>query len=59
MLESTNCGCRKSAHLEIMNDEILDDADLEKRWKIKGTPEAIAKKLQRQRALPKSNPRHL
>lgn len=42
-----------------MNDEILDDNDLAKRWKIKGTPEAIAKKLQRQRALPKSNPRHL
>ncbi len=42
-----------------MNDEILDDTDLAIRWKIKGTPEAIAKKLQRQRALPKSNPRHL
>lgn len=42
-----------------MNDEILDDAELAKRWKIKGTREAIAKKFQRQRALPKSNPRHI
>jgi hypothetical protein len=42
-----------------MNDEILTDADLAKRWKLEGTPEAIAKKLQRHRALPKTNPRHL
>jgi hypothetical protein len=28
-----------------MNDEIPDDTELAERWKIKGTPEAIAKKL--------------
>lgn len=42
-----------------MNDEILNDAELAARWKIEGTPQAIAKKLYRLRALPKSNPRHL
>jgi hypothetical protein len=42
-----------------MSDEILTDAELAERWKLEGTPQAIAKKLQRQRALPKSNPRHL
>lgn len=42
-----------------MNDEILTDVELAERWKIEGTPEAIAKKLYRLRALPKSNPRHI
>lgn len=42
-----------------MNDEILNDDELAARWKIEGTPEAIAKKFYRLRALPKSNPRHL
>ncbi len=42
-----------------MNDEILDDPQLAKRWKITGTADAIAKRFQRLRALPKSNPRHL
>ena len=59
MIAATNCGCDKSTQLEIMNDEILNDAELAERWKIEGTPEAIAKKLYRLRALPKSNPRHL
>ncbi len=59
MLASTINRCNKSAQLEIMNDEILTDAELADRWKIEGTPEAIAKKLYRLRALPKSNPRHI
>lgn len=42
-----------------MNDEILDDSQLAERWKLAGTADAIAKRFQRLRALPKSNPRHL
>lgn len=42
-----------------MNDEILTETELAARWKIEGTPEAIAKKLYRLRALPKTNPRHI
>ena len=42
-----------------MNDEILDDAGLARLWNIAGTPEAIAKRFQRLRALPTKNPRHL
>ena len=42
-----------------MSDEILNDAELAARWKIEGTPQAIAKKLYRLRALPKANRRHL
>jgi hypothetical protein len=42
-----------------MDDEILNDADLAKLWKIEGTPEAIAKRFKRLRDLPKNNPRHL
>ena len=56
---SINFRYYKSAQPEVMNDEILTDADLARRWKIEGTPEAIAKRFQRFRALPKSNPRHL
>lgn len=59
MLASFTDGGSKYAQLEIMSDEILTNDDLAKRWKIEGTPQAIAKKLQRYRALPKSNPRHL
>jgi len=42
-----------------MNSEILDDGQLAERWRLTGTPDAIAKRFQRLRALPKSNPRHL
>jgi hypothetical protein len=35
-----------------MNDEIIDDAGLARLWNIEGTPEAIAKRFQRLRALP-------
>ncbi len=42
-----------------MNQEILDDLQLAERWKLTGTPDAIAKRFQRLRALPKANPRHL
>ncbi len=42
-----------------MNQEILDDLQLAERWKLIGTPDAIAKRFQRLRALPKANPRHL
>lgn len=44
---------------EFMNQEILDNPQLAERWKLIGTPDAIAKRFQRLRALPKSNPRHL
>ncbi|MCW5958314.1 MAG: hypothetical protein KIT61_17155 [Pyrinomonadaceae bacterium] len=42
-----------------MTNEILDNNQLAERWKLAGTSEAIAKRFQRLRALPKSNPRHL
>lgn len=42
-----------------MNREIIDSEQLAKRWHLTGTEEAIAKRFQRLRALPKSNPRHL
>lgn len=42
-----------------MNSEILDDGQLAERWRLTGTSDAIAKRFQRLRALPKSNPRHL
>lgn len=42
-----------------MNQEILDNFQLAKRWNLVGTPDAIAKRFQRLRALPRSNPRHL
>ena len=42
-----------------MNSEILDNGQLAERWKLAGTEDAIAKRFQRLRALPKSNPRHL
>lgn len=44
---------------EIMNQEVLDNLQLAERWKLIGTQTAIAKRFQRLRALPKSNPRHL
>lgn len=44
---------------EGMNHEILDNLQLAERWKLMGTRDAIAKRFQRLRALPKSNPRHL
>jgi hypothetical protein len=44
---------------ETMNQEILDNLQLAERWKLIGTPDAIAKRFQRLRALPKANPRHL
>jgi hypothetical protein len=42
-----------------MMNEILDNDQLAERWKLAGTADAIAKRFQRLRALPKSNPRHL
>lgn len=42
-----------------MLNEILDNGQLAERWRLVGTVEAIAKRFQRLRALPKSNPRHL
>lgn len=42
-----------------MNREILDNLQLAERWHLTGTSDAIAKRFQRLRALPKSNPRHL
>lgn len=42
-----------------MNHDILDNLQLAERWKLIGTRDAIAKRFQRLRALPKSNPRHL
>lgn len=37
-----------------MNQEILANLKLAERWKLIGTPDAIAKRFQRLRALPKS-----
>ncbi|MBK9153495.1 MAG: hypothetical protein IPM25_04650 [Chloracidobacterium sp.] len=45
--------------MEIMTGEILDNDQLAERWKLTGTADAIAKRFQRLRALPKSSPRHL
>jgi hypothetical protein len=45
--------------MDIMSSEILDNGQLAERWKLAGTADAIAKRFQRLRALPKSNPRHL
>ena len=42
-----------------MKSEILYDQQLAERWHLNGTADAIAKRFQRLRALPKSNPRHL
>jgi hypothetical protein len=42
-----------------MVNEILDNGQLAERWRLVGTEDAIAKRFQRLRALPKSNPRHL
>ncbi len=42
-----------------MNNEILDNQQLAERWHLTGSVDAIAKRFQRLRALPKSNPRHL
>ena len=42
-----------------MNHEIFDNLQLAERWKLIGTRDAIAKRFQRLRALPKSHPRHL
>lgn len=42
-----------------MNHEILDNIQLAERWMLTGTSDAIAKRFQRLRALPKTNPRHL
>lgn len=42
-----------------MKSEILDNQQLAERWHLNGTVDAIAKRFQRLRALPKSNPRHL
>lgn len=42
-----------------MVSEILDNGQLAERWRLVGTLDAIAKRFQRLRALPKSNPRHL
>jgi hypothetical protein len=44
---------------EPMNQENLDDYQLAEKWKLSGTPDAIAKRFQRLRALPKSSARHL
>lgn len=42
-----------------MNHEIIDSQQLAQRWNLTGTFEAIAKRFQRLRALPRTNPRHL
>ena len=42
-----------------MMNEILDNDQLAERWRLAGTGDAIAKRFQRLRALPRSNPRHL
>ena len=42
-----------------MDDEIFNDEKLARRWGLKGTPTAIAKKLQRMRAVKKTSRRHL
>ncbi len=42
-----------------MHCEIIDSVQLAQRWHLTGTEEAIEKRFQRLRALPKSNPRHL
>ncbi len=42
-----------------MSNEIIDNVQLAERWHLSGTADAIAKRFQRLRALPKSNPRHL
>ena len=45
--------------IRYMNREIIDSEQLAQRWHLTGTEEAISKRFQRLRALPKSNPRHL
>ena len=45
--------------LEFMINEILDDRQLADQWQLVGTSDAIAKRFQSPRALPKANPRHL
>lgn len=45
--------------MRTMNREIIDSEQLAQRWHLTGTEEAISKRFQRLRALPKSNPRHL
>lgn len=45
--------------IRYMNRQIIDCQHLARRWQLTGTVEAIAKRFQRLRALPKSNPRHL
>ena len=42
-----------------MVNEILDNGQLAERWRLVGSADAIAKRFQRLRSLPKSNPRHL
>ena len=42
-----------------MINEILNDRQLADRWQLFGTSNAIAKRFQRLRALPRSNLRHL
>ena len=42
-----------------MTLDILDNEQLAERWRLSGTIEAIAKRFQRLRSLPKVNPRHL
>jgi len=44
---------------ETMNQDILDVTQLAERCKLSGTHDAIAKRFQRLRALPKSSMRHL
>ncbi len=44
---------------EPMNQDILDNFQLAERWRLSGTPDAIAKRFQRLRALPKSHSLHL
>ena len=42
-----------------MVNEILDNIQLAERWRLDGSADAIAKRFQRLRSLPRSNPRHL
>lgn len=50
---------REELFTRTMISEILDNVQLAERWRLTGTLDAIAKRFQRLRALPKSNPRHL
>jgi hypothetical protein len=51
--------CPRDEIGETMDHEILDNFQLAERWRLSGTRDAIAKRFQRLRALPRSHTRHL